>query len=92
MIGSFRHAGLELFYRSGSERGVDPTHAGKLLVQLAALDVASKPGDTNVPGWRLHRLSKDLDGHGSVRVNGNWRVTFAFDGEDAIPIDYTDHH
>lgn len=46
----------------------------------------------NVPGWRLHKLSHDLAGHWAVRVDGNWRLTFAFDGEDAILVDYQDYH
>jgi proteic killer suppression protein len=27
-----------------------------------------------------------------VRVNGNWRLTFRFEGEDAILVDYQDYH
>ncbi|QMV18456.1 peptidase [Granulicella sp. 5B5] len=92
MIKSFRHAGLEHFYRTGSKRGINPAHANKLLLQLTALDTAIKPGDMNIPGWHLHPLSKGLDGHWSIRVNGNWRVTFAFEGEDAILVDYLDYH
>jgi proteic killer suppression protein len=42
-----------------------------------------------IPGWNLHPLS---DGHWSVWVNGNWRMTFVFDGEDAILVDYRDYH
>lgn len=42
-----------------------------------------------MPGWRLHQLSTD---HWSVTVNGNWRMTFAFDGDDAILVDYLDYH
>jgi hypothetical protein len=28
----------------------------------------------------------------SIWVNGNWRLTFTFDGEDAILVDYQDYH
>jgi proteic killer suppression protein len=27
-----------------------------------------------------------------VAVNGNWSLTFAFEGEDAILVDYQDYH
>ena len=37
----------------------------------------------NAPGWRLHPLTGNLAGHYSVTVNGNWRMTFTFDGENA---------
>jgi toxin HigB-1 len=46
----------------------------------------------NAPGWRLHRLRGYLSGHWSVDVSGNWRLTFAFQGGDAILVDYQDYH
>jgi len=27
-----------------------------------------------------------------VSVSGNWRLTFTFEGEDAILVDYQDYH
>lgn len=46
----------------------------------------------NVPGWRLHPLVGDLNGHWSVWVNGHWRLTFAFESENAVLVDYQDYH
>ncbi len=46
----------------------------------------------NMPGWSLHSLSGNLKGHGRSRVSGNWRLTFAFEKEDAILVDYQDYH
>ena len=46
----------------------------------------------NMPGWGLHSLSGDLAGFYAVTVNGNWRVVFTFEGEDAILVDYLDYH
>lgn len=46
----------------------------------------------NLPGWRLHALSGLLAGHWSISVNGNWRMTFRFEGEDAILVNYQDYH
>lgn len=28
----------------------------------------------------------------SVSVSGNWRITFAFEGKDAVLVDYEDYH
>lgn len=92
MVKSFRHAGIEKFFRTGSKAGIQPAHAGKLSIQLYALDVARSPADLNTPGWRLHQLKGDLKGHWSIRVNGNWRLTFRFEGDDAILVDYQDYH
>ena len=46
----------------------------------------------NAPGWRLHSLHGNLEGHWSVDVSGNWRLTFTFENEDAILVDYQDYH
>jgi len=46
----------------------------------------------NLPGWKLHPLSADLTGHWAVWVSGNWRLTFVFEGEDAVLVDYQDYH
>ena len=46
----------------------------------------------NVPGWRLRPLKGELAGHFSIIVNGNWRMTFMFEDEDAILVDYQDYH
>lgn len=59
---------------------------------LTMLDVARCLEDMNVPAWRLHRLSGDLAGHYSLVVNGNWRMTFIFEGDDVVLVDYQDYH
>lgn len=46
----------------------------------------------NVPGWGLHPLTGKLAGHYAVTVNGNWRLIFAFEGENATLVDYRDYH
>lgn len=92
VIKSFRHKGLESFFKTGSKAGIQPAHAAKLARQLLALNEAHSPGEMKVPGWRWHPLSGDLAGHWSIWVNGNWRLTFGFEGEDAILVDYQDYH
>ncbi len=92
MIKSFRHKGLERFFRSGSKAGVQAIHAAKLRRQLARLDAAIQPSDMNIPGWKLHPLQGKLDHHWAIWVSGNWRITFAFEGDDAVLVDYQDYH
>ncbi len=89
MIKTFRHKGLKVFFETGSRAGIQPAHAAKLKRLLARLDVSKAPGDMNVPGWKLHPLTT---GHWSVWVNGNWRMTFGFEGTDAVLVDYQDYH
>lgn len=92
LIKSFRNAGLERFFRTGSKRGIQPAHASKLRLLLGVLDQASKPEDMNLPGWDWHPLQGEFKGHWAVKVNANWRVTFSFEGTDAILTDYLDYH
>ena len=92
VIKSFAHKGLEKFFRTGSKAGIQTQHAVRLRLQLVMLDSVGAPEDMNAPGWRLHPLKGDLKGHWSVTVNGNWRLTFRFEGEDAVLVDYEDFH
>jgi proteic killer suppression protein len=92
MITGFKHKGLEAFYRTGTTRGVQAEHAAKLRRILALLDVAAGPEDLNMPSFKLHQLKGELRGYWSVRVNGNWRVTFRFVGVDVELVNYVDYH
>lgn len=92
MIRSFRHKGLERFFLEGSKAGIQAVHAPRLRLQLGRLDAAASPGEMNLPGWRLHPLKGPLKGSWAVSVSGNWRLTFTFDGEDAVLVDYVDYH
>lgn len=45
-----------------------------------------------LPGWGLHPLKGWLAGQRSIWVSGNWRLTFCFEGTDAVLVDYRDCH
>ena len=92
MIKSFRHKGLERFFHEGRKAGIQPDHAGRLRLQLAALDQSVGPEDMSAPAWGLHPLKGGLKGHWAVTVNGNWRMVFTFEGSDAVLVDYLDYH
>ena len=92
MIRSFRHAGLQMFFESGSKAGIRPDHAHRLRRILGVLDSAIVIGQVDVPGFKLHKLSGDLNGFWSVTVSGNWRVIFRFEQGEAELVDYLDYH
>lgn len=92
MIKSFKHRGLEKFFKTGSKAGIRPDHASKLRAQLSLLNQAEFPFDMNKAGWGLHPLRGELEGHWAVSVNGNWRLTFRFVGVDVEIVDYQDYH
>ena len=92
MIKSFRHKGLQRYFETGGKAGIQASHAARLRLQLAALDQAVRPEDLAAPAWALHSLKGDLKGHWALTVNGNWRMVFTFDGQDAVLVDYLDYH
>lgn len=92
MIKSFRHKGLEIFFFTGSKKGIVPAHAGKLELILDKLETASKLQDMNRPYFSLHELKGERKGTWAVSVSGNWRVTFKFENENALSVDYEDYH
>lgn len=91
MIASFRHKGLEELYLAGKTRRIGASQIGKCVRILQLLEVAGRPEDMNIAGFRFHRL------HGSpkrwsVRVTGNYRITFGWLGENALEVDFEDYH
>jgi len=92
VIRSFKHKGLRTYYETGSKKGIIAEHARKLARILDRLDASVSPRDMNLPGYKLHKMVGDEKGTWSVWVDGNWRVTFRFEGEDAFLVDYRDYH
>jgi proteic killer suppression protein len=93
LLKSFKHKGLKKFAEDGCISGIDFHHAKKLRLQLTALSAATSIDDLRtVPKpWRLHPLKGD-DGIWSFTVKENWRLTFKFDGNDVILLNYEDYH
>ncbi len=92
MIQSFKHKGLELFFKTGCKSGIQAKHAKRLQLILGRLNAATSPDDMNLPGLFLHQLTGNRVKIWSVRVSGNWRVTFRFNGAHAEVVDYEDYH
>lgn len=93
MIKTFQHKGLKAFFETGSMAGIQAIHAPRLGAMLRRLNEASNVNGMNLPGWKLHPLKgRELKGHFSVWVSGNWRLTFKFDGIHAVLVDYQDYH
>ena len=92
MIKNFGHKGLEKFFITGSTKGIQAKHKNKLRLQLAMLEVSIQAQDMDKPGWHLHKLSGDKSNIWSVKVSGNWRMTFGFEEGHAYIVNYEDYH
>ena len=66
--------------------------ARRIAIALADLDVASKPSDLALPGYRLHPLRGNLRGLWSISISGNWRIVFRLEDGDAYDVDLVDYH
>jgi len=92
MIKNFIHKGLRKFYASGSTEGIQKKHEKKLRLILANLDQAEGSDDMDLPGLFMHQLKGDRKDIWSVRVSGNWRITYRFTGRDVEIVNYEDYH
>lgn len=91
-IRKFRHKGLRRFFETGSVAGIQAKHRERLRLILGRLNVATSPRDMDLPGLDLHPLQGNRVGTWTVKVSGNWRITFTFLEKDADQVDYEDYH
>ncbi len=92
MIKGFRDKALARFHAVGGKRGLKVVNVARLQRLLDALDYARRPEAMNLPGLGFHRLKGNRIGIYAVSVSGNWRLTFGWDGEDAIDVNLEDYH
>lgn len=88
----FRHKALSRLYESDSPRGLPPELVPRIRRILADLDLAVRPNDLDVPGYRVHPLIGEHAGFWSIRVSGNWRIVFRFDEGEPTDVDFVDYH
>lgn len=92
MIKGFRHRGLERYFLKGTKAGIQAKHEKRIRLILGRLHASTSPRDMDLPGLRLHPLKGKRKGGWAVSVSGNWRITFVFDGVDAVDVNYEDYH
>ena len=92
LIKSFRSRALKRFWTKSDASGLRPDWAAKIERQLTLLDQATRPQDMVVVTFGFHALSGDQAGRFAITVSRNWRLTFAFEGQDAVEVDLKDYH
>ena len=92
MIRSFKSKALRLFAGTGDVRKLNVPNARRVQRILNELDVAKAPEDMSLPGYRFHALKGRRKGTFAVDASGNYRITFRWDGEDAVDVDLEDYH
>jgi toxin HigB-1 len=92
MIKSFRHKGLRRSFIDNDRSLLSPALVKKIDFLLDLLDLAEVVFDMDVKGVQLHELKGDRKGVWSVRVSGNWRITFRFEDGHAYDVNLEDYH
>ena len=92
MIRSYRSKGLRRFAEEGDVSKLSVPNVARLSRIMARLNVAECPEDMNAPGLRFHGLKGKDKGRYAVDASGNWRLTFGWQGKDAIEVDLEDYH
>lgn len=94
MIRTFKSKVLERYWSKNDARGIRPDQVDKVTLILAALNQAQSPTDLDRPSFGFHALHGNMAGRFAVRVNKNWRITFAWDasGPFAIDVNFEDYH
>ena len=92
MLKTFKHKGLELFFTKSNQRLIKPQHAGRVKRILDLMDEATKIEELNIPGYGLHPLKGDRKCQWSIKVSGNWRITFCFEDGHAFDVNLEDYH
>ena len=92
MITSIRHRGLKQLYERGDRSGIGANMRDRIERILLVLDQAETLNEMDIPGFRLHALTGDRKATWSIRVTGNWRVTFIFADGNVYDLDLEDYH
>jgi toxin HigB-1 len=92
MIRTYRSKALRRFVELGDASKLSVPNIRRVERIVTELDSANLPEDMNIPGLRLHRLKGKDKGRYAVDASGNWRVTFGWDGDDAVDVDLEDYH
>jgi proteic killer suppression protein len=83
VIRGFRNRALKRYFEDGDPSGLSVPNVARASRMLRALDAATRPEQVNLPGFYWHPLQGEA--RWAIRVTGNWRITFAWDGADAVP-------
>jgi toxin HigB-1 len=92
MIFSFRSRALQRFWERDDASKLPPDRLKRITMILDRLDASTRPNDMNLPGLGFHQLSGTGKGRYAVSVSANWRITFGWDQEDAVQVDFEDYH
>lgn len=93
MINSFADSETELICSGKQSRKLPSTIQNTARRKLRMIAAAKAVEDLRIPpGNRLEKLSGDLKGFYSIRINDQWRIIFKFENGGAENVRIEDYH
>jgi proteic killer suppression protein len=92
VIKRFRSKALRRFWTNSDASGLRSEWIRKVERLLAALESARTPHEMDFQGSGFHPLRGEMKGRYALTVSRDWRLTYAWDGEDAVDVDLEDYH
>jgi proteic killer suppression protein len=89
VIKTYRSKSLRLFAETGSTKKLPVKQVDRVRIILTLLETATHAREMDQPGLMFHSLH---GGRYSVRVSGNYRITWRWQGADAYDVDIEDYH
>lgn len=93
MINSFSDKSTEDLFNRKLVRYLSPTIQRLAYRKLLLIDGAERLDDLRMPpGNRLEKLSGNLSGKYSIRINDQWRIIFKWKENSAYEVEIIDYH
>jgi len=93
VIRTFANAETERFFATGKSRRLPTEILRRAAMRISQVHAATRIEDLRLPpSNQLEKLSGDRAGQWSIRINGQWRVCFRFEGGHAFELEIVDYH
>lgn len=93
MIKSFSDKSTEDLFNRQKVKKLPPSIIKVAYRKLLLLDAAERLDDLKIPpGNRLEKLSGNLLGKFSIRINDQWRIIFTWRENSAYEVEIIDYH
>lgn len=92
-MAKFRDKTTERIFLAERVRGVPPDVAQRAHNKVRIVARITSLGELRLfPGMKPEALSGNRKERHSVRVNDQWRICFAWNGQEAVEIEFVDYH
>ncbi|MAT58065.1 MAG: plasmid maintenance system killer [Ignavibacteriae bacterium] len=93
MIKSFSDKSTEELFNREKVSKLPSTILKAAYRKLLIIDAADRIEDLRIPpGNRLEKLTGNLSGKFSIRINNRWRIIFSWRGSNAFEVEIIDYH